>query len=60
MIRHLMLVPTLDCPASCSYCFGPHEGSNVMEPATVRAAAAWHRSLGGGGHTDSGGLDVPS
>jgi uncharacterized protein len=35
---HFMLVPSLFCPASCIYCFGPHKGpimdANMME-ATV-------------------------
>jgi uncharacterized protein len=30
--RHLMLVPSLGCPASCSYCFGPHGGYLDDEP----------------------------
>jgi len=34
---HFMLVPSLACPASCSYCFGPHEGP-TMSPATMESS----------------------
>jgi uncharacterized protein len=34
---HFMLVPSLGCPAACSYCFGPHHGP-VMSAATADAA----------------------
>jgi len=33
---HFMLVPSLSCPASCSYCFGPHNGP-VMTADTMDA-----------------------
>jgi uncharacterized protein len=46
---HLMLLPTLNCPAQCSYCFGPHQGSPTMSPATLEATARWARTLGDGG-----------
>ena len=46
---HLMLLPTLNCPARCSYCFGPHQGSPTMSPATLEATARWARTLGDGG-----------
>ena len=39
--RHLMLVPSLACPASCAYCFGPHEGGAPMAQATVQAVVRW-------------------
>ena len=32
-----MFVPSLSCPARCSYCFGPHEGP-LATPQTVDAA----------------------
>jgi len=44
-----MLLPTLNCPAQCSYCFGPHQGSPLMSPATLEATARWARTLGDGG-----------
>lgn len=34
---HFMLVPSLACPASCQYCFGPHTGP-VMNFSRVTAA----------------------
>src|ERR1039458_3475826 len=34
---HFMLVPSLACPAACSYCFGPHHGP-VMSSDTAEAA----------------------
>ena len=33
---HFMLVPSLACPAACSYCFGPHRGP-TMSPVTMQA-----------------------
>lgn len=41
MARHLMLLPTLACPAECAYCFGPHAASPRMGRAVVEAAAGW-------------------
>lgn len=37
---HFMIVPSLACPASCSYCFGPHEGP-TMSKETVDATVAF-------------------
>ena len=34
---HFMLVPSLACPAECSYCFGPHAGP-TMSAETMDAA----------------------
>jgi uncharacterized protein len=34
---HFMLVPSLACPAECSYCFGPHRGP-IMSAETMDAA----------------------
>ena len=47
MTRHLMLVPSLACPASCTYCFGPHEGGAPMTRDTVEAVVRWQNALGG-------------
>lgn len=41
---HLMLVPSLACPASCAYCFGPHEGATTMQRETVEAVVRWQRT----------------
>jgi uncharacterized protein len=46
MSRHLMLVPSLACPASCNYCFGPHAGGASMSAATLQAVVEWQRALG--------------
>jgi len=37
MPSHLMLVPSLACPAGCAYCFGPHVGAEGMGRETVDA-----------------------
>ncbi len=39
--RHLMLIPSLACPASCAYCFGPHAGGPPMGRAILEAVARW-------------------
>jgi uncharacterized protein len=44
--RHLMLIPSLACPASCAYCFGPHAGGPPMRQATLEAIAHWQNALG--------------
>ena len=33
---HFMLIPSLACPAECSYCFGPHRGP-IMSEETMDA-----------------------
>ncbi len=38
---HLMIIPTLRCPAKCSYCWSSEHTAPVMELETVRAAADW-------------------
>lgn len=45
MSRQLLLVPSLSCPASCSYCFGPHDGGPTMGRETVEAMVRWQNSL---------------
>jgi uncharacterized protein len=47
MARHLMIVPTLACPASCTYCFGPHEGGPAMRRETVESIMRWQSELNG-------------
>lgn len=37
LVPHFMLVPSLACPAECSYCFGPHAGP-TMSRDTMDAA----------------------
>jgi uncharacterized protein len=41
-----MLVPSLACPASCAYCFGPHAGGKTMGRETLEAVVEWQRGLG--------------
>ncbi|HEX7491685.1 MAG TPA: radical SAM protein, partial [Candidatus Limnocylindrales bacterium] len=57
MPQHLMLVPTLACPASCAYCFGPHAGGKTMGRETLEAVVEWQRRLGSG-VTGSGPLHI--
>ena len=47
MPKHLMLVPSLDCPANCAYCFGPHTGGAAMQRETVEAIVRWQSAFGG-------------
>ena len=47
MPRHLMILPSLACPASCKYCFGPHAGGSSMRRATVEAIVHWQNTLKG-------------
>jgi uncharacterized protein len=44
--QHLLLVPSLACPASCGYCFGPHQGKARMSLETVEAVVRWQSSQG--------------
>ena len=41
MTRHVMIVPSLACPAACSYCFGPHVGGGRMGSRALDETAAW-------------------
>jgi len=45
MARHFMLIPSLACPASCAYCFGPHQGGPLMQRETVEAIIRWQNTL---------------
>jgi uncharacterized protein len=38
---HVMLIPTLNCPARCSYCWSSEHGSPVMDIYIVREVIAW-------------------
>lgn len=40
-----MVVPTMGCQASCSYCFGPREGGAAMGLETVLEVVRWQRAL---------------
>ena len=43
--KHLMLMPSLDCPAGCAYCFGPRSGSMPMGQDTVEAVIRWQQAV---------------
>lgn len=42
---HLMLIPTLRCPARCAYCWSSEHQGPMMDLETVRAATAWITAL---------------
>lgn len=44
MAATVMLIPSLSCPAGCSYCFSPHE-EGLMSLDTLKAAVKWIRKL---------------
>ena len=46
MAHHLMLAPSLACPASCAYCFGPHAGGPPLRQETIAAIVRWQQALG--------------
>lgn len=46
MTRHLLLVPSLACPAECKYCFGPHQRSGIMNRSTIEVIVKWQKSPG--------------
>ena len=41
---HFMLVPSLACPADCTYCFGPHRGP-VISSETLNASLDFMGSI---------------
>jgi uncharacterized protein len=53
MSRHLMLAPSLACPASCGYCFGPRMGGPAMSRETLDAVVRWQNAAG-----DTEGLEI--
>lgn len=42
---HIMIIPTLGCPANCSYCWSSEETSPIMTVDTVKKTAEWIQSL---------------
>lgn len=38
---HVMLIPTLNCPAHCVYCWSSEHGSPIMSIDTVKETVAW-------------------
>jgi uncharacterized protein len=45
MSRHVMVVPSLACPAGCAYCFGARLSGGAMSGDTLDAIVAWQRAL---------------
>lgn len=41
MAFHVMIIPTLGCPANCNYCWSSEEGSPVMNIETVEEIVNW-------------------
>ncbi|WP_369685050.1 TIGR04083 family peptide-modifying radical SAM enzyme [Anaerolinea thermophila] len=41
MTLHRMIVPSLGCPASCQYCFGPHQTGEIMSRQALESTARW-------------------
>jgi uncharacterized protein len=52
MPRRLMVLPSLACPASCVYCFGPNTGGPQMRRETLEAVVRWQDALGNGDGLD--------
>lgn len=38
---HVMLIPTLNCPAHCVYCWSSEHGSPIMSIDTLKETVAW-------------------
>ncbi|HUU76672.1 MAG TPA: TIGR04083 family peptide-modifying radical SAM enzyme [Methanoregulaceae archaeon] len=38
---HVMLIPTLGCPARCSYCWSSEEGSPIMSIDIIKEVVEW-------------------
>lgn len=38
---HVMLIPTLGCPANCSYCWSSEEKSPIMSIETIKEVVEW-------------------
>lgn len=45
MAFHVMLIPTLSCPANCSYCWSSDKGSPVMNIGTINEVVEWLRDF---------------
>ncbi|NYT02425.1 MAG: TIGR04083 family peptide-modifying radical SAM enzyme [Methanosarcinales archaeon] len=42
---HVMLIPTLGCPSSCSYCWSSEEGSPIMSIETIKDVVEWLKNF---------------
>lgn len=43
--RNLMIVPSMDCPANCKYCFGPYDGSHEMPISILKDVIEWQNQF---------------
>ncbi|AAB84620.1 TIGR04083 family peptide-modifying radical SAM enzyme [Methanothermobacter thermautotrophicus] len=41
MAFHVMIIPSMNCPSDCSYCWGVDRDSRVMDMETVREMVSW-------------------
>ncbi len=44
---HVMLIPTLGCPANCSYCWSSEEKSPIMSIETIKEVVEWLKGFRG-------------
>ncbi|MGB9929895.1 MAG: TIGR04083 family peptide-modifying radical SAM enzyme [Methanosarcina sp.] len=44
---HVMLIPTLGCPANCSYCWSSEEKSPIMSLETIKEVVEWLKGFRG-------------
>jgi uncharacterized protein len=42
---HIMLIPTLGCPAQCRYCWSSEKGSPVMDIEIINEVVAWLKNF---------------
>lgn len=47
MSFHVMLIPTLSCPANCSYCWSSDKGSPIMSIETIKEVVEWLKDFRG-------------
>ncbi len=45
MAFHIMIIPTLGCPANCNYCWSSEEGSPVMSVETIEEIVNWLKNF---------------
>jgi len=41
MTFHVMIIPTLDCPSNCKYCWGSEKKSKVMDIEVIEEIVKW-------------------
>jgi uncharacterized protein len=44
---HIMLIPTLGCPANCNYCWSSEEKSPIMSIETIKEVVEWLKGFRG-------------